>query len=244
MNIIILTERDKTSNNCYRITDERFTHIQKILKPELGDTLEIGLLLGPTGTAKIMHMSDSNVELQIEKLNKIKDHTPKIDLICALPRPQTLKKVLNISATMGINNLYLIRSEKVEKSYFHSPLLEERNYTKYLIEGLSQGKRTNLPKISIHKKFKEFFITHFVETNNNSIRLLAHPGVDNYLDKQSLQNSKHITLAIGPESGWNDFELNYMIDREFLKFKLSENILRVESAVTSALSQIELLTQS
>lgn len=245
MNIIILTAEDKIDTNMYTISDERLTHIQKVLKSEPGDILEVGLLLGPTGNAKITALSKTSVELQIIKFNEIiNPRAPKIDLICALPRPQTLKKVLNISATMGVNNIYLIKSEKVEKSYFHSPLLDKTNYNKYLIEGLSQGKRTDLPQISIHKKFKEFFTTYFNEENKNTIRLIAHPNNSSYLNKNILSNKSHSILAIGPEGGWNDYEINFMVERGFNKFKLSENILRVESAVTAALSHIELLVNS
>ena len=49
-------------------------------------------------------------------------------------------------------------------------------------------------------------------------------------------------MAIGPEAGWNDFEIEYFEKFGFRKFKLSEYILRVETAVTAALAQIELLT--
>lgn len=245
MNIIILTAEDKIDTNRYRISDERLAHIQKVLKSEPGDILEVGLLLGPTGSAKIAALSKTEVELEIIRFNEIKNtKTPKIDLICALPRPQTLKKVLNISATMGVNNIYLIKSEKVEKSYFHSPLLEKTNYNKYLIEGLSQGKRTDLPQISIHKRFKEFFTTYFNEENKSTIRLIAHPDNSSYLNKNILNSTNHLILAIGPEGGWNDYEINFMIERGFNKFKLSENILRVESAVTAALCHVELLVNS
>ena len=51
-------------------------------------------------------------------------------------------------------------------------------------------------------------------------------------------------LAIGPESGWNEYEINFMEVIGFKKFKLSENILRVETAVTASLAQIELLMNS
>lgn len=244
MNIIILTEEDLKSKNVYSIGDNRFTHINKILKSEIGDIIEIGILNGKIGSAKITGKNDSEIILEIVNLEPKELNSPPIDIICALPRPQTLKKVLNTCATMGISNLHLIRSEKVEKSYFHSPLLEEGNYTKYLIEGLAQGKRTHLPKVSIHHKFKEFFNHNYIEKDESSIRLLAHPDSDNYLTKKVIDNFQSIVLAIGPESGWNDFEINFMEERGFNKFKLSEYILRVETAVTASLAQIELLLNS
>ena len=48
-------------------------------------------------------------------------------------------------------------------------------------------------------------------------------------------------MAIGPEGGWNEFEISLMEDKGFIKYKLSENILRVENAITAALSQIEMV---
>ncbi|MCW8848633.1 MAG: 16S rRNA (uracil(1498)-N(3))-methyltransferase [Melioribacteraceae bacterium] len=244
MNIIILTKKDCQSDNIYKISDNRFTHIKNILKSEIGDILEIGLLNGKIGTARITDKNESEVLLEIINLDTNKIISPKIDIICALPRPQTLKKVLNTCATMGVNNLHLIRSEKVEKSYFHSPLLERENYTKYLIEGLEQGKRTNLPKVAIHHKFKVFFENNYIENDGNYLKLLAQPNVDNYLTKDVFTDSDNIVLAIGPESGWNEFEINFMAERGFKKFKLSEYILRVETAVTASLAQIELLLNS
>jgi len=244
MNIIILTEKDLVEKKIYEFSDNRFIHIKKILKLDAGDVVEIGLLNSSIGTAKILEITETKVLIEIISFTEKIATSPKVDIICALPRPQTLKKVLNSCATMGVSNLYLIRSEKVEKSYFHSPLLNEENYTKYLIEGLSQGKRTDIPKVSIHNKFKVFFENDFEEIRNNSNCLLAHPNTENYINKIELKDNKNILLAIGPEGGWNDFEINLMEEKGFIKYKLSESILRVENAVTAALSQIELVTNS
>ncbi|MEE9431963.1 MAG: RsmE family RNA methyltransferase [Melioribacteraceae bacterium] len=241
MNIIILTKNDRVDETTYSIDDNRATHIIKILKSKVGDVLEIGLLNDSIGKSEVVDLNDGIVKLKILELSKYTTPQYCIDLILALPRPQTLKKVLATIATMGINNLYLIRSEKVEKSYFHSPLLEEKNYSKYLLEGLSQGKRVDLPKVTIHKKFKQFFENSFLQKNETSVKLLAHPDEDIFLNKKMLNNNNNIILAIGPEGGWNDFEINFMAEKGFQKFKLSKNILRVETAVTAALAQVELL---
>ena len=243
MNIILLTEKDQISTNVYKVNDDRFIHIKNILKLKADDIIEIGLLNGPTGNAKIIGITEAEVSFEISSLKPLKETSIKVDIICALPRPQTLKKVLSTCATIGVSNLYLIRSERVEKSYFHSPLLEEGNYTKFFIEGLSQGKRTNIPKVTIYKKFKEFFENYFDEVSKNAICLLADPSTENYLNRLSFLYQKKIILAIGPEGGWNEFEINFMEERGFVKFKLSESILRVENAVTAALAQIELQAQ-
>ena len=47
--------------------------------------------------------------------------------------------------------------------------------------------------------------------------------------------------AVGPEGGWVPFELNLMQSLGFNPFTLGRWTLRVEHAVTAALSQIELM---
>ncbi|MFZ1291553.1 MAG: RsmE family RNA methyltransferase [Melioribacteraceae bacterium] len=241
MNIIILSEKDKISKNQFEFSDERFTHVTDILKSEIDDVLEIGLLNGPIGKAKIISIGKSEITLEVFGFNKLDKSNTNIDLICALPRPQTLKKVLAISATMGVRKIFFIKSEKVEKSYFHSPLLLEENYNKFLIDGLTQGKHTQIPIVSFHKQFKKFFEDEFL-INNYTTKLLAHPNSDKNLLNFKFKDKQNIVVAIGPEGGWNDFEINYMTNLGFDNFLLSKNILRVESAVTAALSQIELLS--
>ena len=240
MNIIILQPSDKIDNNVYSISDHRFEHLREILKSEANDVVEIGLLNGPLGKAEIAEMNESEAVLKIKELETVKPEPITIDLICALPRPQTLKKVLHTAAVMGVRNLYLIRSEKVEKSYFHSPLLNENNLSKHLIEGLSQGKRTAIPTVTIHDRFKRFFEEE-LSLNTDSIGLLADPSSTTYLSVEMINSSNNIVIAIGPEGGWNDFEIELMRSKGFRTFKLSESIMRVENAVTAALAQVELV---
>jgi RsmE family RNA methyltransferase len=238
MNIIILTEKDRISESQFSINDERFQHAKNVLKVVNNSKIEVGILNGGIGSAKIISIDETKIILNIENLKNKENFGPKIDLICALPRPQTLKKVLSISATMGVNKLFFIKSEKVEKSYFHSPLLKEENYTKFLIEGLSQGKQTKLTQVSFHHYFKKFFDKDFSDYN---YKFLAHPNVNVTLKNFDIKKDDKILLAIGPEGGWNEFEIEHITNLGFNKFQLSKSILRVEHAITSSLSQMELI---
>jgi hypothetical protein len=50
-----------------------------------------------------------------------------------------------------------------------------------------------------------------------------------------------VEIAIGPEGGWIDRELETFQEAGFQPVRLGPWILRVETAVTAALAQIELL---
>ena len=248
MNLLILTENDATGEHRYRIDDHRADHIRHVLKLVPGDHLEVGLLNGPQGTAVVEGVSTDAVTIRAEQLEMIAEPVPIIDLICALPRPQTLKKVLLTSAMMGVRRLHLVRANRVEKSYFQSPLLQPQNYERYLIEGLSQGKLTRMPEVSIHDRFRRFFEDqlreNYSEDSDSLCQLLPDPECETSLANVYPRDANlcpSVLPAIGPEAGWVPFEIELMERIGFQRFKLGRWMLRVETAVAAVLAQIELL---
>ena len=245
MNLVIITEADSIGKGCYRLADKRAKHIRTVLRCQVGDKIEVGVLNGPQGIAQIEKIDDNEIVIECLTLKLKPIVPPVVDLICALPRPQTLKKVLTISATMGVHRLDFVRSNRVEKSFFHSPVLQKENYTPFLIEGLSQGKHTRLPEVYIHDRFKPFFQDTLPKLNRGemdlSCRLLPDPDVSVNLKDIHNSTNNRLLIAIGPEGGWVPFEIELMESLGFRRFSLGRWVLRVETAVAGVLSQIELV---
>lgn len=245
MNLIIVTERDIIDSNHIRLNDNRAEHIRSILKSAPGDRIEIGLLNGGTCTAQIDKVDETEIILSFQEFKKpAYSSDTGLDLICALPRPQTLKKVLLTSAMMGVRSLHLIRANRVEKSYYHSPLLEKSNYNRFLLEGLSQGRNTRMPSVHIHQRFKPFFEDTLPELEKSyqiqPLKLLPDMESGNILRDIYQTAQKNVIAAIGPEGGWVPFEIELMQKLDFKLFSLGNWTLRVETALTAVLAQIEL----
>ena len=246
MNLIILFESDFIDQNRCRLAGERAEHIRKILRCQIGDSIEVGRINGPTGTGEIEKIDAAEIILQCEFTKNTPPPYP-VDIICALPRPQTLKKVLITAASIGTRRLHLVRANRVEKSYFHSPLLKPENYSRFLIEGLSQGKLTRMPEVAIHHRFKPFFEDTLPsleeEDGTQSLKLLPHPECRSDLREVFQQEAQQIILAVGPEGGWVPFEIDLMKEAGFKPFKLGPWILKVETALAAAMGQIELMNR-
>jgi RsmE family RNA methyltransferase len=73
-----------------------------------------------------------------------------------------------------------------------------------------------------------------------SQKLLSEKTDKSFLDVE-IDFNLPITLAIGPERGFIDEDLEAFHQAEFTSVKISSSILRVEHAVYSAISQLELL---
>jgi 16S rRNA (uracil1498-N3)-methyltransferase len=245
MNLVILTRDDEIGEGRYRLTDRRADHIRSILRLGYEDHLLVGLLDGPHGRAFIQRIDDDEVILECEQLWLEGHPIPEVTLICALPRPQILRKVLYVTAMMGVHSLHLIRANRVEKSFFESKMLEPDHYRPYLLDGLSQGKLTRMPAVHVHDRFKVFFEDTFPEYENagnpNVVKLLADPESGSGLHDVYNASCVRVAIAVGPEGGWVPFEIDLIRKAGFTPCTLGRWTLRVEYAVTSALSQLELM---
>ncbi|MEE8057468.1 MAG: 16S rRNA (uracil(1498)-N(3))-methyltransferase [Pseudomonadales bacterium] len=234
MNLIIVFEQDFIADNIVTLSDQRFEHIRTIYRASIGDSLRVGKLNGLMGMGTIQTMTDSHVELAVQLDQQAPNKLP-LTVILALPRPKMIRRIFRTIAELGINELIIINSYKVEKSFWHSPALDEEKVKHYLIAGLQQAKDTVLPKVSFKRLFKPFVEDELATLVSGSKGLVAHPGIGTTCPHHIDQA---VTLAIGPEGGFTDYEVNKFIAAGFDGIHLGERILRVENALTALTSKL------
>jgi 16S rRNA (uracil1498-N3)-methyltransferase len=241
---IILIDPAEVKNNRVTLRDRRSEHIINVLGGACGDTLRTGLINGPMGTSTIIGITAEAVELETNHNGPVPDR-PATDLILALPRPIMLKRIFSQAATFGVRKIYLINASRVEKSFFSASLLEKKNFSPLLLHGLEQAVDTMVPEVSIHKRFRPFVEDLLPQAIDDCpVRLAAHPGpYPSLAQTVSLPLIKLAVIAIGPEGGWVDFEIEKFCSAGFQPFSMGPRILRVDSAVPALLAQLNLLRQ-
>ncbi len=241
MNLVLFKKEELSSNSTLTLNDRRSQHMLDVLKVKPGDQVRIGQLNGATGYGLVLEANSSAVTLEVSLTEQapIQAH---IEMIVAISRPQILKVVLQTSAMFGVKKVIFVKADKVEKSYFQSKVLEPEMIEHYLHLGLEQGGSTFVPEVVIIPRFKDSF-QHIKDFVGN--RLLAHPqavfGLSELFGNKSIDFSKPTLLAIGPEGGWQDFEVRSFEEHDFVPFHVGTQILRLEIAVSSILGQIGLL---
>ncbi len=244
MNLLLLEPEEVAAGGRVRLDDRRAEHLRRVLKVEPGKRLRAGVIGGAKGQAEVLACSSETVELRLE-LETPRGHTPWADLILALPRPAVLHRLLQAAASFGLGRLHLVRSWRVEKSFFSSPALRPESIRKHLLLGAEQGMLTHLPEVQIHHRLLPV-VEGFREERATGLRILAHPQTEAcleslYGDPETPGALAPAVLAIGPEGGWIDREVASFEDAGFQAVSLGSSVLRVETAVAVALGQIQLL---
>ncbi len=242
MNLLLLYHHDFVSSCRARLTDHRLQHLLTVKRVKLNDVLDVGLLNNKLGQARVVAIEQDVIELETS-LDRKPVEPLAVNLILALPRPKMLKRILQTISAMGVKNLSLIHSAKVEKSYWQSPWLEQEKMQQHLILGLEQAKDTMMPEVTCYSHFKPFIEDIAPTLIADTKAIVAHPNRGELcfsgLLEPSLDKPKQaVTLAVGPEGGFIDYEIQQFEKAGFHTCHLGERILRVENAIPVLLGRL------
>ena len=218
------------------VSGPRARHLLNVLQVAPGQTVRVGLIDGPLGVGTVSGASDNIVELKCVFESEVPER-PRVDLLLAVPRPKVLRRLWAQIAALGVGQVILTNAEKVERDYFDSHVMIESGYRPLLVEGLQQARDTCVPLVSIHKQFRVLVEDELDRLFPSGRRLVAHPGSDRSFQAALTPAAPgRVLIAIGPEGGWNDFEIGLLSRHGFEPVSTGPRILTTTTACIAALT--------
>lgn len=245
MNLLLIYESELVSDSRAKVTGSRVRDLIEWHALCPGVEVQAGLENGLIGTAHIESVSADLIELSLS-FERRPPSKKEIIAVVAVPRPQTVKKLIHLACTLGLKQLHLIRSMNAQKSYLTSGALQQEAIQTEVRKGLEQAVDTVAPVIEVHRRFRPF-----VEERLSAIAAsLPEPQSRLIADTRSTTPLREIfatralsprstVVAIGAEAGWSAYEIEQFQKRGFLPVSLGDRILRVETALTVLVGGIE-----
>lgn len=236
MNLVLFERSEVNSDGRAEVTGVRAKHLLAVLKVAPGHEVRIGVIDGPLGVGTVADTGDGRVVLTCEFESETPER-PRVDLLVAVPRPKVLRRLWAQLAALGVGRVILTNAEKVERDYFDSHVMHEEGYRPRLIEGLQQARDTRVPLVSIHKQFRILIEDELDRLFPSGLRVVAHPGSGrSFPAALSSATPDRILVAIGPEGGWNTFELGLFERHGFEQAGIGSRILTTTTACIAALT--------
>ena len=190
-----------------------------------------------SASAQIEHAGDGRVTLRCV-FEAESPPRPRVDVLLALPRPKVMRRLWAQLSALGVGRIILTNAERVERHYFDTHVLTEACYRPLLIEGLQQARDTRLPLVSIHRQFKILIEDHLDDLVPSGARLVADPSGTASIRPALDGCDERVLMAIGPEGGWNDFELRLLGAHGFTQVGLGPRTLRTDTSCIALLSLV------
>jgi RsmE family RNA methyltransferase len=202
-----------------------------------GAVIRAGIVNGPMGTAEVLSVDPLRISTESFRAAAAPER-PRVDLLLALPRPKVMRRLWAQLASLGVGQIILTNAGKVERDYFDTHLLTPSGYRPLLIEGLQQARDTRLPIVSVHKQFRKLVEDELDTLAPDTRRVVADPAatlpVRVALTNAAVQD--RVLLAVGPEGGWNDFEMDLLARHGFLAASAGDRVLTTTTACIALLT--------
>ena len=238
MNLILFEPGEVGASGDVSLGGARAAHLLNVLRVSPGQTVRVGVLNGPPGIATVRSISDGTVELHCV-LDASAPPRPPVDLLLALPRPKVMRRLWAQIAALGVGRIGLTNAERVERNYFDTHVLAPACYRPLLIEGLQQARDTRLPAVSVHRQFRVLVEDDLDGLFGRGLRLAADPAGTRPVGVVTRERrDERILLAVGPEGGWNDFEMRLLRARGFEPVSMGARTLRSDTACIALLALV------
>jgi len=229
MNLILLDSPNPSG--VFNKEDRRYIHIRKILGGRVGSTLKAGVVNGPLGTLEILELSEQFLRYHFIPTQEPIPPYP-IEVLLGAMRPIVARRLLKDLTALGVKGIHLVKADLSEGSYLQSSLWKNKEYETYLWEGAEQGGTTILPMVRMHADLAK----GLSELPKNGKNLVLDPNAPRSLFsaqkewKRSKGNIPMLRVAIGPERGWTERELDLFIESGFMPCRMGSRVLRTEVA--------------
>lgn len=233
MNLILFTT-EETVQPLPR-TDPRARHLLDVLQRRVGGTFDAGIRNGPRGKGTLAAIMDDHLHLTFA-WGEAPPHPDPVTLVIGLPRPQTARKILREATTVGVAAMHFVATDRGDPAYARSTLWTDGEWERHLVAGAEQAFCTHLPNVT-HGQPLADVVAALPAT---ACRLAC----DNYEAPVPLSGcapaaGTPVALTFGPERGWSAAERTLLRDRGFVFVHLGARVLRVETAVVTALAVLK-----
>jgi RsmE family RNA methyltransferase len=141
-------------------------------------------------------------------------------------------------AAIGVRRIMLTNAERVERAYFDTHVIAPACYRPLLLEGLQQARDTRVPAVSVHRRFRPFVEDDLDGLVGEARRVVADPSASRPIRSvvADVPDSGRVVLAVGPEGGWNAFELALLEKHGFQSAGMGPRTLRTDTACIALLA--------
>ena len=232
MNIRLYHPNSIVENSTNLLSKEHTHYVVNVMRLKRGSIINLFNIEGEW-ESEIVFLEKERVEVKFLKKVKEPRKKNKIELAICLVKKNPMEVILQKATELGVRKIIPILSERTEIKE-----LNEERARKIVVEATEQSNQLVPPEISKVIQLKDFLKNLDVSTK----LLFADISSKDKLRVLDFKDIKTLTVLIGPEGDFSPSERDLILSiSQVIPFTMSKNILRSDTAVISAISQVNLI---
>ena len=232
----VYTDQDLQPGQEVSIRDRSAHYLTRVLRISAGQPICLFNGDGHDYAAEIVRPGKSRVIIAVNsRLPVACESKLQITVVQAISRGERMDQTLQKCTELGVQVFQPLFSERVEVK-LRPEKLERRmkHWQGVVVSACEQSGRAFVPRVLEPVDFGDW-----LNQPGHGCRLVLVPGARRSL--ASLEIPGPLELAIGPEGGFSDVELELMASRSMQPVSLGPRILRTETAAPAAVAVLQAL---
>jgi 16S rRNA (uracil1498-N3)-methyltransferase len=211
--------------NQIALTAAQLHYLQRVMRLQTGAKFQA---IDGSGTLYLVELSSDSGQILEKSVPTGIELPVGVSLIVAVPKIG-LDDVVRACTELGVSEIYPVTSDR---TIVQPSEQKRRRWLEIAKEATEQSERLIVPTIHPVQSWK----TVMVQITGQRKICAARGDAPHLMSNLDLQAS--VSIAIGPEGGWTDRELQQSIDLGWQPVSLGDRILRTITAPLAAMSMI------
>ncbi len=209
-------------------------YLAQVLRLQIDNPVVVFDGRGGEWQAVIAQLGKKSLQLELQEFTAINRNSPlDIHLGIGLSRGERMDWIVQKATELGVRAITPLLTERCEVKLQGARLAKRMQHWQAVsISACEQCGLNVLPEI-----YEPASGTEWATKNSADLKLVLHPYAQANPGSDTAPQS--VLLAIGPEGGFTDQEVQHLTAADFTELRLGERVLRTETAPLAALSILQ-----
>ena len=220
---------DEVSGNHAALVGPHAEHLSRVLRARIGREFDIASG-DEVRRGRITSIKPDRVEFELGELVPV-SRSPQVTLALSIFKFDRLEWAIEKCTELGVARIVPVIARRTESHLAAAAARRVERWQRIVRQAAEQSRRTSPPEVCHPIKFKDALALP------GSTRILLLESEKDVMLKDALcSTASDVVLALGPEGGWTDSELDQFREAGWLSASLGDTILRAETAAISAVA--------
>jgi 16S rRNA (uracil1498-N3)-methyltransferase len=224
---------DEVSGNRAALTGAHAGHLSRVLRARVGQEFDI-VADGVLRRGRVLAINDGRVQFELGEEIGAEPSPIQLTLLLAIFKFDRMEWAIEKCTELGVLRIVPVIARRTDSHLASASNKRAERWRRLAIQASEQSRRTCPPEIADPMKFNDAVTNPAKSTSQLKIVLSEAEEQTELREIAARPEEGEVLLAIGPEGGWTEEELQSFDKNGWLSASLGSTILRAETAAIAA----------
>jgi 16S rRNA (uracil1498-N3)-methyltransferase len=218
---------DEVSSNRGALIGRHAEHLIRVLRARIGQEFDI-VADGVVRRGRVVTIVDNRVEFELGEQVPAEPAAVQLTLLLAIFKFDRMEWAIEKCTELGVSRIVPVIARRTESHLASASVKRVERWRRIALQAAEQSRRASPPEIADPIRLREAI------TLDAELKVVLSEAEEQCQLRDIAQPSGEVLLAVGPEGGWTEDELETFQKQGWLSVSLGPTILRAETAAIAA----------